>query len=327
MNTPEISVIVPVYNVQDYLVRCVDSILAQTFRDFELILVDDGSTDRSGEMCDTLAGTDPRIRVIHKKNGGLSDARNAGIEAARGEYLSFIDSDDYAEPDMLAVLYGQIAAREAQVAVCGIYDCYENSRRPQHAMTEEYVCTGVEALERMLEGRSIPGSACNKLYSAALCRDRRFPVGKTYEDAFFLPEVLLACERVAVTTEPLYNYWHRAGSITSTVFSEKSFDMIDAYEYTLALVRDRLPDAVPAAVFRLWWAHFVVLDRMLEAGLDPASVRDGAVLARLRADWKQIVRCPLFSKGRRISAAALHVSLPLYKRISAMHRKIYGLNQ
>ena len=145
-----ISVIVPVYNVQDYLVRCVDSILAQTFRDFELILVDDGSTDRGGEMCDTLAGTDPRIRVIHKKNGGLSDARNVGIEVARGTYLSFIDSDDFVEPAMLEALYRRIKDADAQMADCGIFDCYENSRRPQHAMTEDYVCTGVEALERML---------------------------------------------------------------------------------------------------------------------------------------------------------------------------------
>ena len=121
---PKISIIVPVYNVEKYLEKCVRSILAQTFTDFELILVDDGSPDSSGAMCDQFAEQDQRVKVIHKENGGLSDARNAGIEIATGEYLGFVDSDDYIADDMYELLYTNIV-KDADLSICGIYDVYE----------------------------------------------------------------------------------------------------------------------------------------------------------------------------------------------------------
>ena len=122
---PKISIIVPVYNVEKYLEKCVRSILAQTFTDFELILVDDGSPDSSGAMCDQFAEQDQRVKVIHKENGGLSDARNAGIEIATGEYLGFVDSDDYIADDMYELLYTNIVKEDADLSICGIYDVYE----------------------------------------------------------------------------------------------------------------------------------------------------------------------------------------------------------
>ncbi|HEL7541574.1 TPA: glycosyltransferase, partial [Enterococcus faecalis] len=122
---PKISIIVPVYNVEKYLEKCVRSILAQTFTDFELILVDDGSPDSSGAMCDQFAEQDERVKVIHKENGGLSDARNAGIEIATGEYLGFVDSDDYIADDMYELLYTNIVKEDADLSICGIYDVYE----------------------------------------------------------------------------------------------------------------------------------------------------------------------------------------------------------
>lgn len=125
----EISIIVPVYKVEPYLRKCVDSILAQTFTDFEVILVDDGSPDNSGKICDEYASKDSRVRVIHKKNGGLSSARNAGIDVARGKYLGFVDSDDYIEKDMYELLYDNIVKEQADLSICGIYDVYEGKNQ------------------------------------------------------------------------------------------------------------------------------------------------------------------------------------------------------
>ncbi len=124
----EISIIVPVYKVEPYLRKCVDSILAQTFTDFEVILVDDGSPDNSGKICDEYASKDSRVRVIHKENGGLSSARNAGIDVARGKYLGFVDSDDYIEKDMYELLYDNIVKEQADLSICGIYDIYAGKK-------------------------------------------------------------------------------------------------------------------------------------------------------------------------------------------------------
>ncbi|MFR2551722.1 MAG: glycosyltransferase [Clostridioides difficile] len=143
---PKISIIVPVYNVEKYLEKCVRSILAQTFTDFELILVDDGSLDSSGAMCDQFAEQDQRVKVIHKENGGLSDARNAGIELATGEYLGFVDSDDYIADDMYELLYTNIVKEDADLSICGIYDVYEG-KEPVEKQQQYIVLDKVAAMK------------------------------------------------------------------------------------------------------------------------------------------------------------------------------------
>ncbi|EGP5489252.1 glycosyltransferase, partial [Enterococcus faecium] len=149
----EISIIVPVYKVEPYLRKCVDSILAQTFTDFEVILVDDGSPDNSGKICDEYASKDSRVRVIHKKNGGLSSARNAGIDVARGKYLGFVDSDDYIEKDMYELLYDNIVKEQADLSICGIYDIYAGKK--VKILPEEYkVLDKVSAMKIVLEAQS-----------------------------------------------------------------------------------------------------------------------------------------------------------------------------
>lgn len=312
---PEISVIVPVYNVEKYLGRCVDSILAQTFRDLEILLVDDGATDRSGEMCDGYAAQDDRIRVIHKENGGLSDARNAGIDAAGGRFLCFIDSDDFIDPTMLEVLHRLIVQEDAEVAICGICDCYEGGRTVQTEQVEEFTCTGVEAMGLTLEGVRLPGSVCSKLIRAELCRTHRFRRGKTYEDAFFMPGLLIPARKVAATTASLYSYWHRAGSITTQPFSQRNMDVVEAYQYTLDEVQKSCPELLEAARFRLFWANFVVLDKMLVTENYRSLPQFRPVLRFLRSHWLEIVRNPYFRRSRRIAAVALRLQTGLYRRL------------
>lgn len=328
MANPKISVIVPVYNVEEYLERCVDSVLAQTFSDMEIILVDDGSPDDCGKICDNYAEKDSRVRVIHKENGGLSDARNAGVEAANGEYVCFADSDDFIEPHLLYRLYGLIEKYQADIAVGGIYNCYGNHKAPQCEKILEFSCNGEEALRKMLEGVEIPGSSCCKLILRELAKKRKFLIGKTYEDAFYMPELLLDAKKIAVTTEPLYNYWHRSNSITTRDFNERSMDVIGAYEYTMNLVlQKQLDDLTGVAAFRVWWSYFVVLDRILLMDNYREIPQYRQVVGFLKKNWFNILKCGYFQKSRRIAAVALKINVRLYRLLSTVKTKRDAINK
>lgn len=327
MSNPQISVIIPVYNVEKYLERCVKSVTEQTFTDLEIILVDDGSTDGSGAMCDKLAKEDSRIRVIHKENGGQSDARNLALDNATGELICFVDSDDYIEPNHMAELYGLIGQYDADIAVGGIYNCYETYRTPQCKVQKEFCCKGEKALEKMLEGIEISGSPCCKLIRKKLVENRYFMVGKTYEDAFYLPELLLSADKIAVTTKPLYNYWHRSNSTTTEPFNNRAMDIIDAYQYTKEVIINKQLDLLEVASFRLYWAHFVVLDRILLLEDYRSVPQYKKVLSFLKNNWLNIVKCGYFQKSRRIAAIALKINVRLYRFISMLKSRKDGVNK
>ena len=326
MKSPEVSIIVPVYKVEDYLERCVKSVLAQTYTDFELILVDDGSPDRCGEMCDVFAKDDSRIHVIHKKNGGVSDARNVGMDVARGQYLFFVDPDDYIYEQSIEKLHSLIKDSDAQLAIGSVNNCFETGDWPQCAQKETYICTGVQAFKDMLEGKKVPGSACGKLFSKNLCVDHRFPLNKTYEDAFFLPTVLLETPKVVVTTEPLYNYWHRAGSITTGQITDKVMDVVRAYEYTEQVVERYCPELRPQANFRLFWSYFVVLDRLIKFSNYRNFPQYKEVICYLKHNWKSVYKCTYFSISRRISAVLLKINVNLYRLVFKLNQKEYGVH-
>lgn len=223
-----ISVIVPVYNVAAYLNRCVESIIHQTYTDLEIILVDDGSPDKSGEMCDEWAKKDSRIKVVHKENGGLSDARNAGIEAATGDYIGFVDSDDWIEPDMFQDLLDAIQRENVELAVTGIKRTYGNGfDRPQFIADAPFVISGDKIIQAYLLQGTFSTAAWDKLYLKSLFDARRFPVGKQYEDAPVIFDMLCAIDKLVVVGKPQYNYFQRADSITGLKFSERKMDHYD----------------------------------------------------------------------------------------------------
>ncbi len=230
---PEISVIVPVYKVEKYVSKCIDSIMAQTFEDIEIILVDDGSPDNCGKICDAYAEKDSRIRVIHKENGGLSDARNAGIDAARGGYISFVDSDDYIAPDMMEKLYNAINSSDADMSICNyLYvdengnEVYDNDNLP----IKDEVVSGVEILtNKMLEHKGWYWViSCCKLYKKEIFSGLRFIREKQHEDEFIIHEVLVRCGKVAGVSDALYYYVQREGSIMNK--RETSVKILDAVE-------------------------------------------------------------------------------------------------
>lgn len=215
-----ISVVIPVYRVERYLEKCLDSVLNQTFKDLEIILVDDGSPDRCPEICDEYAKCDERIKVIHKNNGGLSSARNAGIEKASGEWISFIDSDDYIANDMLENLFNAASNAEADISMCNFLciDTDGNTSRflEDRKLLENEIITGHEALLRLFDkGHVCYTIAWNKLYRHKLFESIRYPEGKIHEDEFVIHHLYALARKVVCIDYTGYFYVQRAGSIMS----------------------------------------------------------------------------------------------------------------
>lgn len=219
----KVSVIVPIYNVEEYLVRCVKSIQNQTLNDIEIILVDDGATDLSGYMCDEMARYDDRIRVIHKKNGGLSDARNAGIDAAEGVYFFFVDSDDWIDEDTLELLYNIAIDENADIVECSYRNIFMDYVENETANTGEMVIgDSIAALKGQISWKYFKSVAWNKLYHKNIFEDgKRYPVGKYHEDEFFTHKAFCTAKKLVYIDLAKYNYVReRKGSITNKVTSK-----------------------------------------------------------------------------------------------------------
>ena len=221
-----ISVIVPVYNVEHYLENCIKSICGQTYWQLEIILSDDGSTDHSGVICDHFATLDSRIRVIHKMNGGLSDARNAGIEVASGSYYMFVDSDDFIAPDTIEKLYLAATEHDCEIAVCNIVRTFDDGTTEPfyHPVDKLTVWAGQQRFETLKQP-----SACNKLFRAELFKDVRFPKGKFYEDTFVYHVLAYKARQIVLTGHDGYFYLSRKDSILGQPkYTDRYFDFIEA---------------------------------------------------------------------------------------------------
>lgn len=253
--TPLISLIIPVYKVEKYLDRCMQSVINQTYKNVEIILVDDGSPDQCGAMCDTYAKKDSRIRVIHKENGGLSDARNAGIEQMLGEFVAFIDSDDDISPYYIENLHRALEEMQADMSV----SCFEtvlDENKPlatPHPYTAEEIelCSPKECMRRILyQNAGIEVSAWGKLYRRDLFIDMRFPKGKLYEDIPVIPRVICQCSRIAVIKNKDYYYYQRKNSIRSNSFSMKKMEAVYHTEDLMDFITNRYPELKLAAECR-----------------------------------------------------------------------------
>lgn len=229
--SPSVTVIVPVYNVARFLSECLDSLLLQTFRDFEIVAVNDGSTDDSGDLLARYAAEYPGVvRVFSKPNGGLGDARNVGIERARGEYLSFVDADDTVEPTFLAELFARAAATDADLVLCGILNVFDDGTPAAYLPEPDMSVFGSSLSEEPRLLYRVDASACNKLYARELFTRTgiRFPVGLAFEDLPTVYRWLAFANRVEKVDEPLYLYRRdRSGSITSE--SARYLELVTAF--------------------------------------------------------------------------------------------------
>lgn len=250
---PLISVIVPVYKVERYLPKCVESILNQTYRNLEVILVDDGSPDGCGAICDGFAEQDSRVRVIHKKNGGLSDARNAGLEIAQGEFIAFADSDDWLEPEAYEALLGLSQKYNAKMVCGGRFD--EDDAQGTCTVglcpeKEEFV-EGKELVRRIFRWDHLDSAAWDKLYARELFQEIRYPVGRIVEDVPTTYRLVLLAGGAAMLPKPIYHYVHRAQSITTSSVSEKSFHAPENAALVYEDIRQNLPELEPDARYLL----------------------------------------------------------------------------
>ena len=275
----KLSIIIPVYNVRQWLEETVHSVLDQTFRDFELILVDDGATDGSGELCDAFALADSRVKVIHQANAGVSAARNAGLDAARGEYIGWVDSDDLIEADMFAQLVSLAEKHDADIVQCqhDRANTLNGSTRTDAAET----LSGPDFVRRLFnkQGGAYTNqvSLCSKLFCKELFDGIRFPLGQVYEDEMQTYKVCLKAERIVETEDILYHYIKREDSIITGETHRKLLDKQKALADRLTYLPAKMPDmeAVCAQSFLRFSAN--ILCQMHQQG-DAQSVRLGAEL-------------------------------------------------
>ena len=280
MERTAISVIVPIYNTKDFLAECIDSILAQKISvPFELLLVDDGSTDGGGAICDEYAAKDPRIRVFHQENQGLSAARNTGIDAARGRYYAFVDSDDVVMPDYLSTLYEACEANDAYMALCAVEDVEENGASctpPRFTRPEqEGVFNGKDLLIQIYTpDGSVYTVAWNKLYRAEVWKLLHYPEGRLHEDDFVAHRLFWRCDKVVCINKVLYHYRLRSGSICRTTIKPDAFDAVDGladrYRFYVENNADR---AVIDAAYAACWRRYLFLCAKVRQNPTPELIK------------------------------------------------------
>lgn len=319
----KISVIVPVYNVEKYLRKCVDSIITQTFEDLEIILVDDGSKDSSGKICDEYAAKDERIIVIHKENGGLSSARNAGIEKAQSSYLGFVDSDDYIAENMYEKLYNMTISNDADLVMCDLYHCYEGKTPEKNSCIEKYVLNTEEAIKTVLEAKKTSVTAVNKLYKKELFTNIRYPEGKLSEDAFVIVDLLMQAKKIVFTSEQFYYYVHRKNSITSSAYKPKDLNVLEAYSKNRKIIQKNFPNLVDTAEMRYMWANFYVLDKMCLSKNMTDKETEKKIIKNLRHNYRFIMKDTRFNTSRKIAMKLLMVNKYLYKICVLLNKKNY----
>ncbi|MCV9884798.1 glycosyltransferase [Metabacillus halosaccharovorans] len=256
---PKISIIVPVYKVEPFIHKCVDSVLLQTFTDFELILVDDGSPDNCGKICDEYAQKDKRVKVIHKENGGLSDARNAGLDIATGDYIGFVDSDDWIESDMFEMLYNMCVENDCEIANCTsiIHYSHKTVTNGGHQLI---IHDKKEAMKVMLEGKLYDEVVWTKIFKRDLLKDIRFKTGIIYEDTAFTYKVIHESSRICCIGEPKYHYIKRENSTMDRAIKNVKIDSVLVYDEMYKFIDNYYPELRNLVALKLANSAMTVLN-------------------------------------------------------------------
>ena len=261
---PDISIIVPVYNTEKYVQSCLNSLIKQTHEAIEIIVVNDGSNDESLARCKEMAKKDSRIKIFTKTNGGLSDARNYGINKAEGKYLGFVDSDDYISENMYESLLSGITYNNADIAVAAINQVDEigNILKTRLIDGNEKLLTRYDGMEELLFSQRISNSVCNKLFKRELFDEIRFPIGKLYEDEYVTYRVFDKAQKIYICTNAFYFYRYNEASITHCKFSEKEFDRIIASELKIEFCNNNYPKLAHLAEKYLVYDAIMALSKM-----------------------------------------------------------------
>ena len=239
----KLSIIIPVYNLENYLENCLDSVCSQSFTDLEVLLVDDGSTDDTAAICQAYCRVDKRLRYFQQANQGQGAARNKGLDYAQGEYIGFVDGDDYIHPQMYEVLIKEAEEKEAAIAICP-YKCTQSIEQMTKYLgdTHTLTLTTEEAFFQLLKGQLYRHGVCNKIYKREVLGHIRFPEGVIYEDNFFTYRVIARAKKVVYYQEPLYFYLQREGSTINRQLEEKHLALFDAGAEMIEFTKDTFPE-------------------------------------------------------------------------------------
>ena len=263
-----VSVIVPIYNVENYIDKCVESICNQSYENIEVILVDDGSPDQCPTICDEWGRRDSRVRVVHKKNGGLSSARNAGIALAKGSYLAFIDGDDFVSKDYIETLIYACEENNVKVSACGYVEYYSENKQIIRCGESTYAISGEEAIKDIFTMKNdIHVVAWNKLYAKELFEenDILYPVGKIHEDVFTTYKFFANVDKVIYVNKPCYYYVQREGSIINQSFNPKRLQLLDAIEDIRPFVNEHSPIYDTEFAFYTFLNYLTVINSMADS--------------------------------------------------------------
>ena len=310
-----VTVVIPVYKTQQYLEKCIESVIGQTYKNLEIILVDDGSPDESGSMCDELKTRDSRIIVIHQENQGLSGARNTALNIMTGDAVTFVDSDDTIAPYMIEYLVEDMEKYAADIVEGQYFDVFADRVTTANRLKGIKVCTAEEALLIDLGAKGGAISACNKLYRKKIFAKHRFETGRVGEDMFAIIGSLRQADRVVIDNRPMYYYYHRNDSITAVVFNEKTLDEIKGAKINLEIVEKEFPKALPGALFRYDWSYFWVLDRILLDENWKTNEHLSIILKHIKNNLGRILKSEYFTKNRKIGAIVALISPTIYRRM------------
>ncbi len=320
----KISVIIPVYNVESFLKKCVDSIINQTYPNLEIILVDDGSPDNCGRLCDEFAANDSRIVVIHKENGGLSDARNVGISASSGEYITFVDSDDYVAKDYVEFLYDLIKKEDnIDISVCCCSAVYGLDNVIDNTTNYFAVSNPHDALENMLYDRGIGVSAWAKLYSRRIFENVRFPKGRLFEDSAVVQKTFLQCKKISIGLVSKYFYIIRGNSITNDNFTKSKMDLIKSTEEMCDEIVLTYPDLKSACNRRIMYAYLSTLTQ-LAMSKQRFPYEQKVLMKYIRANRFDVLKDSSIPKRDRVALISTVFGFWFFKLIWKAYRGFTG---
>lgn len=319
-----ISIVIPLYNVGDSLSKCIESIIKQTYKNIEIILVDDGSTDSSYNICDEYAQIDKRIVVIHKENEGVSVARNIGIEVAKGKYITFVDSDDLVTDDYIEYLYNMLIEDKTDMSICNVKVIWKNTNYSTSKEKNRYILNSKEALERILLQQGVEVAVYAKLYKAKIFDDIRFPIGKTYEDTAIIYKLIEKCNKISYRDKECYYYIARVGSISKQKqFNDNEKNYIEFTNEMLSYIREKYKDLdKPIKRFYLY-SNFRIL-RMLIVTKPRHHEFEKEIIKNIKNCQKEVFFYKKTPKRDKIAIICLNMGVNIFKLFWIMYLKITG---
>lgn len=313
--SPKISIIVPVYKVEKYIHKCIDSILNQTFKDFELILVDDGSPDNCGKICDEYAKKDSRVIVIHKKNGGQATARNEGLEIARGEYIGFVDSDDYIEPDMYEFLYKMCVDNNCDIANCSSKIFFKDRIKVNggHGLI---IHNTREAMRAVIEGYLYDECLWSKLIKKDLFKELRIPDKIAYEDTAFTYKIIYRAKKVCCKGEAKYNYIKRENSTMDRAVKNLNIDIVLIYEEMYKFMKNNYPEVCDLVILKLANNSMRVMNLIIEDNdFNKNKEKYYKVAKILNGKFNKTIKLKEYPRNVKLLLIANKINPIIYKQI------------